>query len=94
MKQFIPFLLAIMAFTSCNDNLTITITNPNVEQQFHEQPLATAHPRFSWNYGTDRRSDEEKQTIESEVMQQNYRIIVATTAENAQKGIGASGIQG
>jgi alpha-L-rhamnosidase len=59
-----------------------------VEQQFHEQALATALPCFSWNYGTDRRSDEEKQTIESEVRQQNYRIIVATTAENAKKGIG------
>ncbi len=65
-------------FTACTNNLTITITNPNVEQQFHEQALATNQPRFSWNF----------ETTESEVVQQNYHIIVATTAENAQKSIG------
>jgi alpha-L-rhamnosidase len=68
--------------------VNVSITNPYVEQQFHEQALATAQPRFSWNYGTDCRSDEEKQTTESEVRQQNFRIIVATTSENAQKNIG------
>ena len=88
MKHITLFLFAFIALASCTDNLNISITNPNVEQQTHEQPLATAQPRFSWNYGTDRRSDEENQTTESEVMQQNYRIIVASTMENAQKGIG------
>lgn len=92
MKYRLLFFLTLAATSlllfACNDKLNITITNPNVEQQVHEQPLATAQPRFSWNYGTDRRSDEENPTTESEVMQQNYRIIVATTAENAQKGIG------
>ena len=82
MKGYKKLILAIstiaLFFTSCTNNLNITITNPNVEQQFHEQPLATAQPRFSWNY----------ETTENEVIQQNYRIIVATTAENAQKGIG------
>ena len=78
MKNLALFLLAFIAFASCNNSLNITITNPNVEQQFHEQALATAQPRFSWKY----------ETTESEVVQQNYRIIVATTAENAQKGIG------
>ena len=78
MKHIAILLLAIIGLTSCNGNLTITLTNPNVEQQFHEQPLATAHPRFSWNY----------ETTENEVVQQNYRIIVATTAENAQNGLG------
>ena len=87
MKRFL-YLLALIGLISCNGSLDVTITNPNVEQQFHEQALATAQPRFSWNYGTDRRSEEEKTTTESEVMQQNYRIIVATTAENALKGIG------
>ena len=82
MKKTI-LILAILAaigltITCCTNNLTITITNPNVEQQFHEQPLATAQPRFSWNY----------ETTENEVVQQNYRIIVASTAENAQNGIG------
>ena len=40
--------------------------------------MATAQPRFSWNY----------ETTENEVIQQNYRIIVATTGENAQNGVG------
>ena len=78
MKQFIFFLLAIIALASCTNNLTITITNPNVEQQFHEQALATNQPRFSWNY----------ETTENEVVQKDYHIIVASTIENAQKGIG------
>ncbi len=82
MKKTI-LILAILAaigltITCCTNNLNITITNPNVEQQFHEQALATNQPRFSWNY----------ETTENEVIQQNYRIIVATTAENAQNGIG------
>ena len=92
MKYRLIFFVALAATSlllfACNDKLNISITNPNVEQQVHEQPLATAQPRFSWNYGTNRRSEEEKTTTESEVMQQNYRIIVATTAENAQKSIG------
>ena len=78
MKRITILLLALIGLISCSNPLTITITNPNVEQQHHEQPLATSQPRFSWNY----------ETAESEVVQQNYRIIVASTAENAQKGIG------
>jgi alpha-L-rhamnosidase len=78
MKRITIFLLALIFLVACSDRLNITIINPNVEQQFHEQALATAQPRFSWNY----------ETTENEVVQQNYRIIVATTAENAQKGIG------
>ena len=78
MKRITILFLAIITFASCNDNLNINITNPNVEQQVHPQALATTQPRFSWNY----------ETTENEVVQQNYRIIVATTIENAQKGIG------
>ncbi len=82
MKKTI-LILAILAaigltITCCTNNLNITITNPNVEQQFHEQPLATAQPRFSWNY----------ETTENEVVQKDYHIIVASTIENAQKSIG------
>ena len=77
MKRFL-YLLALIGLISCNGSLDVTITNPNVEQQIHEQPLATAQPRFSWNY----------ETTENDVVQQNYRIIVATTAENAEKNIG------
>ena len=82
MKKTILILTVLAALcltiTSCTNTINITITNPNVEQQFHEQALATNQPRFSWNY----------ETSENEVVQQNYRIIVATTAENAKKGIG------
>ncbi len=77
MKRFL-YLLALIGLISCNGSLDVTITNPNVEQQFHEQALATAQPRFSWNY----------ETTENEVVQQNYHIIVASTAENAQNGVG------
>ena len=78
MKHITILLLALISLVSCNNKLTITITNPNVEQQHHEQPLATAQPRFSWNY----------ETTENEVVQQNYHIIVASTVENVQKGLG------
>jgi alpha-L-rhamnosidase len=78
MKHITILFLAIIAFASCTDSLTISLTNPNVEQQHHEQPLATNQPRFSWNY----------ETTENEVVQQNYRIIVASTVDNAQNGIG------
>ncbi|MBO7615970.1 MAG: glycoside hydrolase family 78 protein [Bacteroidales bacterium] len=78
MKRITLLLLAIIGLASCNDKLNVGIINPNVEQQVHEQALATAQPRFSWNY----------ETTENEVIQQNYHIIVATTPENAQKGIG------
>ena len=77
MKRFL-LLVYIIMLVSCNDTPNISITNPNVEQQFHPQALATNQPRFSWNY----------ETTENEVIQQNYRIIVATTAENTQNGIG------
>ena len=78
MKHLFPFLLVILGLTSCNNNLNISIINANVEQQVHPQVLATAQPRFSWQY----------ETTENNVVQQNYRIVVASTAENAQKGIG------
>ena len=78
MKRIVLLLLAIIALVSCNDKLNISITNPNVEQQFHEQALATAQPHFSWNY----------ETSENEVVQQNYRILVASTLGNAQNNKG------
>ncbi len=78
MKRLAIFLLAIIGLVSCNNNLNIGIINPNVEQQVHEQPLATSQPRFSWNY----------ETTETEVVQQDFHIIVASTIENAQNGNG------
>ncbi|MCR5039213.1 MAG: glycoside hydrolase family 78 protein [Bacteroidales bacterium] len=72
------FAFAALVFASCNNPLEIRIVNPNVEQQTRQQALATAQPHFSWQY----------ETTESNVVQQDYRIIVSSTAENAQKGIG------
>ena len=78
MKRVAILFLAFIVLVSCNDKLDVSIVNPNVEQQVHPQALATAQPRFSWNY----------KTTENEVVQQTYRIIVASTAENAQNNIG------
>ena len=78
MKRPILLLLALIIIASCTNNLNIAITKPNVEQQVHEQPLATAQPRFSWNYETEAQN----------VVQTSYRIIVASTLENVQKGMG------
>ena len=77
MKHLI-YLLALIGLVSCNNTPNVNIVNPDVEQQVLSQALATVQPRFSWQY----------ETTESNVVQQNYRIIVASTAENAQKGIG------
>ncbi|MBO6026768.1 MAG: family 78 glycoside hydrolase catalytic domain [Bacteroidales bacterium] len=77
MKHIASLLFILLAVASCGKT-DISIVNLNVEQQFHPQALATAEPRFSWNYETDAQN----------VVQTNYRIIVASTFENAQKGIG------
>ena len=77
MNRTAILLLAFISLASCTQ-LEVKIVNPNVERQFHEQALATAQPRFSWQY----------ESTEQDIVQQSYRIIVATTAENAQKGIG------
>lgn len=42
MKRLAILLGAIIAFSSCNNALNISIVNPNVEQQVHPQALATA----------------------------------------------------
>jgi len=80
MKHIAFILLAFLALTSCtNDTLNVSITNTNVEQQVRPMPLATATPRFSWNFVA---------TDVYDVVQQDYRIIVASTAENAKNNIG------
>ena len=72
---FILFALTILASCSKPD---VKIVNLTVEQQDGSRALATDTPRFSWQY----------ETTENEVVQQDYRIIVASTAENAQNGVG------
>ncbi|MBR4147815.1 MAG: family 78 glycoside hydrolase catalytic domain [Bacteroidales bacterium] len=78
MKHIAIFFSIVIGLVSCNKTPDIHIVNPNVEQQFHRQALATAQPRFSWNYEGDAQN----------VIQTNYRIIVASTPENAQKDLG------
>ena len=56
----------------------VEITNLTVEMQDGSMPLATATPRFSWNY--EARVDNVQQT--------NYRIIVASSEEKARRGEG------
>ena len=78
MKHFTILLLAIIGLASCNNAIEVKIVNPTVEQQDGSRALATNQPRFSWNY----------ETTENNVVQQDYRIIVASTEENAKNGIG------
>ena len=74
MRYIIP-LLALL-FISCGGK--IHLANPTVEMQDGSMPLATAQPRFSWQYETE----------QSNVMQASYRIVVASSRENAEQGIG------
>ena len=77
MKHFFIVILALISLASCS-KLNVEIMKPSVEQQDGSQALATNTPRLSWQY----------ETTENNVVQQDYHIIVASTAENAQKGIG------
>ena len=77
MKRIFLLILVLIGFASCS-KVDIYIVNPNVEQQFRPQALATAQPRFSWNYETDVQN----------VVQTSYRIIVSSSFENVQRGFG------
>jgi alpha-L-rhamnosidase len=77
MKRIILLLPILILLVSCG-KMEVSIVHPTVEQQFHPQALATAKPRFSWNY----------ETSENNVIQKNYHIVVATTKDKAQKGLG------
>ncbi len=74
MRYIIP-LLALL-FISCGGKTHLA--NPTVEMQDGTTPLATAQPRFSWCYESEA----------DNVVQTAYRIIVSSTEENADKGIG------
>ncbi|MBQ8957507.1 MAG: family 78 glycoside hydrolase catalytic domain [Bacteroidales bacterium] len=78
MKRITFIILAFIGLTSCGNNLNVSIINPTVEQQDGSRALATNQPRFSWQY----------ETTENNVVQLDYRILVASTEENAQKGVG------
>ena len=75
MKRFIPILIVLL-LVSCGSR--IRIVSPNVEMQDGSVPLATAEPRFGWHYEAE----------VNNVVQTDYRIIVASSEENVKKGIG------
>jgi alpha-L-rhamnosidase len=75
MIRFVPFLL-VLFLVSCG--CKIKIVSPTIEMQNSSMPLATAEPRFSWQYDAE----------VNNVVQTDYRIIVASSEENARKGIG------
>ena len=75
MKRLIPILFTLM-LAACGSK--VEITNLTVEMQDGSMPLATATPRFSWNY--EARVDN--------VLQTDYRIIVASSEEKALRGEG------
>ncbi len=75
MKHIVPILLALL-LASCGSR--IHLINPTVEMQDGSVPLATAYPRFSWCYEAE----------VPNVVQTDYHIIVASTEENAKKGVG------
>ena len=75
MKHLIPILLALL-FASCGSR--IHLINPTVEMQDGSMPLATAEPRFSWQY---------EARVEN-VRQTSYRIVVASSEEKVRRGEG------
>lgn len=76
MRRIIPLLLMAALFAACGNK--VEITNLTVEMQDGSMPLATATPRFSWNY---------EATVDN-VIQTSYRIIVASSEEKARHGEG------
>ena len=75
---FRHMLWATMFLSMLSSCSTITLTNLSVEMQDGQQPLATATPRFSWNYESN----------EDNVVQTSYRIIVSSSEEKARRGEG------
>ncbi len=75
MKRLIPIFLTLL-FAACGSK--VEITNLTVEMHDGSMPLATAMPRFSWNY--EARVDN--------VMQTSYRVIVASREDKARRGEG------
>ena len=75
-RSFVFWLLASLVLVSCGSK--IKIVNPTVEMQDGSMPLATATPRFSWNY----------EASVDNVIQVDYRIIVSSSEERARRGEG------
>ena len=78
MKRLAFLLFVTIIFVFPNINGQVVFHSVTVEHQNGEQPLATDHPRFSWNFSSE----------EENVQQISYRIIVASSEENARKSLG------
>lgn len=78
MKRFGIVLIMALLLVSCSKTSQFKVCNLTVERQDGTRALNTSQPRFSWNYSTDAEN----------VFQKNYRIIVASTEEMAENGIG------
>ena len=76
MKHILPLLLLAVLMGACGNR--VSLSSLTVEMQDGSQPLATALPRFSWQYESNAKN----------VIQTHYRVVVSSTEENARKGIG------
>ena len=76
MKHILPLLLLAVLMEACGNR--VSLSSLTVEMQDGSQPLATAQPRFSWQYESNAQN----------VVQTHYRVVVSSTEENARKGIG------
>ncbi len=72
----ILLLAVMMAF--CTATAQVSIVNPTVEHQYKQQALATSEPRFGWRYSSGKNN----------VVQESYRIVVASSEEKARNGVG------
>ena len=86
MRQFFLFVIILTTISVSSIFGQVSISHPTVEYQDGAQPLATNVPRFSWRYETD--DSINRWVIPTNVKQTSYRIIVASTRENAEKNIG------
>lgn len=75
-NPLILLLAAMMAFSTITAQ--VSIINPTVEHQHRQMALATPEPRFSWCYSSGKNN----------VVQESYRIVVASSEENARNGVG------
>ena len=76
MKHILFLSMLAVLMSACGNK--VEITNLTVEMQDGSTPLATAKPRFSWNY--EARVDN--------VVQTSYRIIVSSSEAKARRGEG------
>ena len=87
MRRLFLFVIIVTAISVSSLFGQISIVHPTVEYQDGSQPLATNVPRFSWRYETED-STTDQRAIAINVKQTSYRIVVASTRENAEKNIG------